>query len=55
MIEAGRYILDAPESEVGKSADTVFIKKEMVELSDTIAKMNQRYHIDMQTLTQAVN
>jgi hypothetical protein len=55
MIKAGRYILDAPETEVGKSADTVFIKKEMVELTDTIAKMNQRYHVDMQTLTQAVN
>jgi hypothetical protein len=55
MIEAGQYILDAPESEVGKSADTVFIKKEMVELSNIIAKMNQRYHINMQTLTQAVN
>ncbi|KAJ7301609.1 hypothetical protein DFH08DRAFT_978627 [Mycena albidolilacea] len=53
MIEAGRYILDALESEVSKSVDTVFIKKEMVELSDTIAKMNQRYHVDMQTLMQA--
>jgi polyhydroxyalkanoate synthesis regulator phasin len=30
MIEAGQCILDALESEVGKSADTVFIKKEMV-------------------------
>ncbi|KAJ7358010.1 hypothetical protein DFH08DRAFT_953210 [Mycena albidolilacea] len=57
MIEAGQYILEAPESEseASKSADTVFIKKEMVEVSDTIAKMNQRYHVDMQTLTQAIN
>jgi hypothetical protein len=27
MIEAGQYVLNAPESKVSKSADTVFIKK----------------------------
>jgi hypothetical protein len=39
----------------GEAADTSFIKKEMVDLSDAFAKMNQHYHVDMQSLTQALN
>jgi hypothetical protein len=54
VVKAGQYILEGPKME-GEVADTSFIKKEMVDLSDVFAKMNQRYHVDMQSLTQALN
>jgi hypothetical protein len=54
VVKVGQYILEGPKMG-GETADTSFIKGEMVDLSDVFAKMNQRYHVDMQSLTQALN
>ncbi|KAJ7470461.1 hypothetical protein FB451DRAFT_1176468 [Mycena latifolia] len=53
MVKAAKHILDKPADAGGDGADTSFIKKEMVDLGEAFAKMNTRYHVDMQSLQRA--
>lgn len=53
LVKAGHYVLESPGT-ITDTEGAVSIKKEMVDLSDAFAKMNERYHVDMQSLTQAI-
>ncbi|KAJ6542560.1 hypothetical protein B0H19DRAFT_957768 [Mycena capillaripes] len=55
IVDAGQYILEGPRTTAGEATNLVAIKKEIIDLGESLAKMNQQYHVDLQSLTQALN